>query len=287
VPRLQRPRFELAGGFAEKGISDLGQVGRELEGSIRELKEQEVQAVTLELKALKESLKSEVEEARVGWESGIRALKERELEEVRSELTALKESFRSTLERRLIEKQQAEIERAEQERLEKERRDACSWKGDGSLEGIIAYLTKKHQGNVCEKGIVTITSKSLCSWDPCYARKNVADLTSDSHFQSDYQPGEWICWDFGEMRFRPTHYTLKTRALYVWVVEGSVDGTSWTVLDQQTNCSIGVTKPWTTASFPILNAPECCFIRLTHSSRGYCDWLILMAVEFFARDLIH
>jgi hypothetical protein len=30
-----------------------------------------------------------------------------------------------------------------------------------SLEGIISFLTKKHGGNVHEKGIVTITSKSV------------------------------------------------------------------------------------------------------------------------------
>jgi hypothetical protein len=32
-----------------------------------------------------------------------------------------------------------------------------------SLEGIISYLTRKHGGNVHDKGIVTITSKSVAS----------------------------------------------------------------------------------------------------------------------------
>jgi hypothetical protein len=35
-----------------------------------------------------------------------------------------------------------------------------------SLEGIISYLTKKHGGNVHEKGIVTIASKSVYDDDP-------------------------------------------------------------------------------------------------------------------------
>jgi hypothetical protein len=45
-----------------------------------------------------------------------------------------------------------------------------------SLDGVISYLTKKHGGNVQEKGIVTITSQSV--YDPHYALTNVADLTS-------------------------------------------------------------------------------------------------------------
>jgi hypothetical protein len=47
-----------------------------------------------------------------------------------------------------------------------------------SLEGIISYLTKKHGGNVHEKGIVTITSKSVYDPELQRALKNVADLTS-------------------------------------------------------------------------------------------------------------
>jgi hypothetical protein len=36
------------------------------------------------------------------------------------------------------------------------------------LEGIISYLTKKHGGNVHEKGIVTVRSKSVLKDDPKY-----------------------------------------------------------------------------------------------------------------------
>jgi hypothetical protein len=146
-----------------------------------------------------------------------------------------------------------------------------------SLDGIISYLTKKHGGNVQEKGIVTITSKSC----PYNDLKNVADLTSDAKFCSKNEPGQWVCWDFGEMRVRPTHYTIKGAWLKSWVVEGSLDGSSWTEIDRQTDnqdfCD------WNTASFAVSKPAEFRFIRLTQTDknhRGY-DWLILRAVEFF------
>jgi hypothetical protein len=77
-----------------------------------------------------------------------------------------------------------------------------------STDGIISYLTQKYGGNVQENRIVKITSKSVYSDDPMYALKNVADLTSDSYFNSKYDPGQWICWDFRAMRVRPTHYAI-------------------------------------------------------------------------------
>jgi hypothetical protein len=71
-----------------------------------------------------------------------------------------------------------------------------------SIDGIISYITRKHGGNVHDKGIVTITSKSVFS---NYAVRNAADLTSNSLFSSKNQPGLWVCWDFHEMRVCPTH----------------------------------------------------------------------------------
>jgi hypothetical protein len=114
-----------------------------------------------------------------------------------------------------------------------------------SLEGIISYLTKKHGGNVHEKGIVTITSQSAYP----DALKHVADLTSRTGFDSTNEPGQWVCWDFREMRVRPIHYTIRAAVLKSWVVEGSLDGESWTELDRQTD-NEDFTVFWSTDSFP-------------------------------------
>jgi hypothetical protein len=150
-----------------------------------------------------------------------------------------------------------------------------------SLEGIISYLTQRHGGNVHEKGVVIMTSKTACR-DPRYALKNAADLTSASHFMSRCIPGQWVCWDFRELRIRPTHYTIKSAWLTSWEVSGSLDGTTWTELDRQnevTNFKDG----FETASFAIATAVECRFLRLiqTEERKGGNDYLVLKAFEIF------
>jgi hypothetical protein len=149
------------------------------------------------------------------------------------------------------------------------------------LDGIISYLTKKHGGNVHEKGIVTITSKSVVD-DPNYALKNVADLTAISRFRSKKDElGQWICWDFHEMRLCPTNYTIKTNFLKSWVVEGSLDGQNWTEIDGQSNDQV---FPYlTTVSFTVSNPMECRFIRLTQTDKNHLGdgELRLTSVEFF------
>jgi hypothetical protein len=151
-----------------------------------------------------------------------------------------------------------------------------------SLDGIISYLTKKHGGNVHEKGIVTITSKSVYGGDPTYALKNVADIPSCSAFYSENEPGQWICWDFREMRVRLTHYTIVCWSVIMksWVVEGSLDGSSWTEIGNGQDL-------WSyICPFHASNKAEFRFIRLTQTSnngrgrhRGHR--LILSFVEFF------
>jgi hypothetical protein len=77
-----------------------------------------------------------------------------------------------------------------------------------SSVGILSYLTWKHAGNVHDKGIVTITSKSVDN-DAPKDFSFLADLTSDRTFGSEDKTGQWICWDFHELRVRPTHSTIQ------------------------------------------------------------------------------
>jgi hypothetical protein len=85
------------------------------------------------------------------------------------------------------------LETLEKKRMEEEKRDSCSW--NGNSKGMSSYLTKKH-GNVHEKGIVAITLKSMSSGSPA----DLADLKRRSFCCSNDDPGQWICWDFHEMR---------------------------------------------------------------------------------------
>jgi prefoldin subunit 5 len=154
-----------------------------------------------------------------------------------------------------------------------------------SLDGIISYLTKKHGENVHYRGIVTITSKSTNTWFP---PSNVADLTSREPFESDRGQdgiGQWICWDFREMRIRPTHYTIQMYSnMKSWVVEGSLDGSRWTEIDRPTDNQDFKGNRRDTASFAVSNAVEFRFIRLTQTGedhRGKNSGLAIDAIEFF------
>jgi hypothetical protein len=158
-----------------------------------------------------------------------------------------------------------------------------------SLDGIISYLTKKHDGNVQDKGIVVITSKSIDDDDPRLAVRNVAGLTSFMGFRSQNEPGQWVCWDFREMRVRPTHYLIESTFIQSWVVEGSLDGSTWAEIDRQTNNQdfhpgVGFPRPL----FAVSKPAKFRFIRLAQTDKNHaCAWrqsndvLQLYNVEFF------
>jgi uncharacterized coiled-coil protein SlyX len=147
-----------------------------------------------------------------------------------------------------------------------------------SFEGIISYLTRKHGGNVHEMGIVTITAKSAEDDSPRCAVQNLV---------SNYEPGQWVCWDFGKMRVRPTHYTIKSYYLKSWVVESSLNGKTWTTIDRKTDTEDFKTSRWKTASFTVSNSAECRFIRLTQAGKSHYrdDQLVIRAFEVFGTFL--
>jgi hypothetical protein len=158
----------------------------------------------------------------------------------------------------------------------------CPFKDDDVLDGIILYLTRKHGGNVHDNGIVTVTAKSVR--DDGYTLRNVVHITSLWGFYSKNEPGQWICWDFHEMRVRLTHYTIASASPFLdsWVLEGSLDSIDWTEIDRKTGhedfCGgSGI------VSCPVSNLAECRFIRLTQTRKSYgsSDSLEIRALEFF------
>jgi hypothetical protein len=75
---------------------------------------------------------------------------------------------------------------------------------DAPLNGIICELTRKHEGNLHETGIVLVTSKSAEHGD----LKNLVDTKTISEFRSKDEPAQWVCWDFRESVIRPEYYTI-------------------------------------------------------------------------------
>jgi hypothetical protein len=91
------------------------------------------------------------------------------------------------------------------------------------------------------------------------------------------------------MRVRPTHYTIVASHLKSWVVEGSVDGESWTEIDRHTHKQyfehyspyIPTASNQALSSFAVSKPGEWRFIRLADKHSGKYDKLYLVAVEFF------
>jgi hypothetical protein len=110
------------------------------------------------------------------------------------------------------------------------------------LCGIINHLTSGLGGNVDDRNVVNITANRVYDSSGRYAAKNVTYFESDSGFVSANEPNQSICFDFKILRIEPTHYTIRTPNgdqndchLKNWVIEGSIDGTSWTEIDRHEN----------------------------------------------------
>jgi uncharacterized small protein (DUF1192 family) len=146
-------------------------------------------------------------------------------------------------------------------------------------DGILAFLGRKY-GDVLQKGIVNITSKSVALH---YALAPLAVVGSSSSFESEDKPGQWVCWDFRGLRVRPTHYTIWANSLESWILEGSMDNTTWTEMHLQTGSKDF--DEWRPVSFTIAKPVKCRFIRLTQTGKNGAekkkDALFLASVEFF------
>jgi hypothetical protein len=160
-----------------------------------------------------------------------------------------------------------------------------SLKADFPLDGIIAYLTRKHGGNVHEKGIVTITSKSVYDGGRQYPISQLADLHIGSDFWSGNSPNQWICWDFHDLRIRPTRYSIRSGCASSpksWVVESSIDGVNWILIESQTRNKDLVAK-YAVGTYEVDDSRECRFIRLTQTDKNQSadDLLVLSGFEVF------
>jgi hypothetical protein len=153
-------------------------------------------------------------------------------------------------------------------------------KGTESLDGIISYLTAKYAGNLTGRGVMGISSSQASGGEVT----SVLDLNRSSFFKSADEPGAWVCWDFREMRVRPANYTIRGACLNTFLLEGSLDGRSWTEMDSRAGCQkfVEFSGRWDSASFAVSNPVECRFIKLTLvKSSTKSNVLYLDAVEFF------
>jgi hypothetical protein len=113
------------------------------------------------------------------------------------------------------------------------------------LGGVISFLTARCDDNVSDKGIVVVRASSQCTNGTHDAAKNAVDLTASSYFHSADQANQWISYDFGDSRIKPTHYSIRSRYdgssgnhnPKSWVLEGSVANNQWEEVDRRANNS--------------------------------------------------
>lgn len=158
------------------------------------------------------------------------------------------------------------------------------------LHGIINYLTEKCGGNVMEKGVVELSASSINT-----SLDRVVDLKSTNVFQTKNRPNQWIKYDFGKRRIRPSSYSIRSKSssswahggnLQNWVIEGSNDDIEWKVLDRRSDVTaLQINNQMETFYIDTLLQPDESFryIRITQTgkSTGDLDYLSLSALEFF------
>jgi hypothetical protein len=150
-------------------------------------------------------------------------------------------------------------------------------------------LTSKFGGNVHDRGVVHITANRSYSDDPSYAAKNVADLGTDSYFQSAYEANQSICFDFKKMTITPTHYSIRTNSygpngyhLKSWVLEGSKEGNLWIEIDRQNDCG-DLNSQFAVATFSVCCSESVRLLRLRQTGPNHCrqNYLYFTAFEIF------
>jgi hypothetical protein len=99
------------------------------------------------------------------------------------------------------------------------------------FDGIISYLSAKCGVNVHDKGIVLITASSARGHPP----QICADFANSLGHCSTRAPNQWICWDFQKRIVIATHYMTFLMSAQEWIIEGSVDGMTWTEIDRREN----------------------------------------------------
>jgi hypothetical protein len=157
--------------------------------------------------------------------------------------------------------------------------------GKSPFDGIVSYLTSQHGGNVHDRGIVSISSASGST------PKNAADLTdTQSYFCSNNVSGQWLMYDFKNLRIKPTDYSNRSDHssqvngihLKSWVMEGSSDGSAREEIDRREDNN-DLNGSSFIKTFSISKSIECRFIRLrmigpAHSGNNQ---LLLSALEIF------
>lgn len=159
---------------------------------------------------------------------------------------------------------------------------------NGSFNGILNYIRNANV-NLIDINVSSIYPSDKNNWP-----QNIINYSNDdSSFCTNDQTNQWICFDFKNHTVIPNYYTIRSfnkqsnvSHLKSWVIEGSNNNASWTILDCETNCSY-LNGPKYCHSFPIFN-PNCDayrFIRLRQTDLNWRNrnYLKINCIEFFGK----
>lgn len=180
-----------------------------------------------------------------------------------------------------------EVKTAPVQKVEKD--DGCfkvESKENGSLKGIINYLTEKCGGNVHKKGVIDVTSSSTFI---TFSPDNLCNYDSTRMYQSLNEENSWVKFDFKESSVKLSAYTIVSKDgktndhhLKSWVIEGSNDGEAWTVIDNEKD-NVDLNGPLHKKTFEVVSQEFFSKIRLRMTSVAHSGYwaLAASALEFF------
>ena len=143
--------------------------------------------------------------------------------------------------------------------------------------------------NPVELGMVSISSSSQGSGKPC-------SLLADRRYSFDVcstkdKRHSWFCVDLRSACFRLSHYTLRSRYLRHWRLQGSADGEQWWVLDERSGergVEKGYQRTWPVQHSSHSDSPWHRYFRLEQMGENSMnsDTLLLSDVELYGALLL-
>lgn len=152
--------------------------------------------------------------------------------------------------------------------------------------GVFKWYFDHYKENPSNIDIVSVTSSTSI-------HKIIEYNDIDDFWSSTDMPNSWIMIDFKEYEIIPSLYTIKTiiplnyddektPSLISWDLEGSIDGSRWTLLDKRRNISPNF-KIGNKNQYKIDQIMRCRYIRLTQIGKNNADdfTLNIQNIEFF------
>jgi hypothetical protein len=167
--------------------------------------------------------------------------------------------------------------------------EEVEFRSSSPLDGIMSHLTREHQGNVHDVGVVNVTASS--EYSSSHTPRNAVDMTDTCSFGTRNEANGWLCYDFADSRVQPRHYSIRSWQqawakgvdLVSWVIEISNDGETWKEVDRHDNDRTFLDGAVGSFAVSTPCGPSR-FVRLRHTgktARGTWDHLVVTSFELF------